>query len=294
MENNDYLSRALNRIIRIDTVLDHRIGEIYNNESLIMTNESIKANCSVRLYQTRNYDSGISSLMFQDSDGAFYPLELRLTETYNEMDYEMMDSRASNAIRNFLKSDANAPALVKNEVVSIVRNATKESNVLFRNSTTGGYERLAYKYKRIMNASSSYSLLPIIARLDLYSSLVSLDSRFAGINIEEAMLIRREEHEAALEEENHERMTLFLTECVLDGITRAADQLFEMKHLSEYAVIFLSMKMEKGRAYTFEELALLFSLDKDMIKNLFVIPALSSDRISIGSGSDGDTVTLIG
>lgn len=294
MENNDYLSRALNRIIRIDTVLDHRIGEIYNNESLIMTNESIKANCSVRLYQTRNYDSGISSLMFQDSDGAFYPLELRLTETYNEMDYEMMDSRASNAIRNFLKSDANAPALVKNEVVSIVRNATKESNVLFRNSTTGGYERLAYKYKRIMNAHSTYSLLPIIARLDLYSSLVSLDSRFAGINIEEAMLIRREEHEAALEEENHERMTLFLTECVLDGITRASDQLFEMKHLSEYAVIFLSMKMEKGRAYTFEELALLFSLDKDMIKNLFVIPALSSDRISIGSGSDGDTVTLIG
>lgn len=294
MENNDYLSRALNRIIRIDTVLDHRIGEIYNNESLIMTNESIKANCSVRLYQTRNYDSGISSLMFQDSDGAFYPLELRLTETYSEMDYEMMDSRASNAIRNFLKSDANAPALLKNEVVSIVRNATKESNVLFRNSTTGGYERLAYKYKRIMNAHSTYSLLPIIARLDLYSSLVSLDSRFAGINIEEAMLIRREEHEAALEEENHERMTLFLTECVLDGITRAADQLFEMKHLSEYAVIFLSMKMERGKAYTFEELALLFSLDKDMIKNLFVIPALSSDRISIGSGSDGDTVTLIG
>ena len=87
MENNDYLSRAQNRIIRIATVLDHRIGDIYNNESLIMTNGNAKANNSIRLYQTRNYDSGISSIMFQDSDGGFYPLELRLTQAYGELDY---------------------------------------------------------------------------------------------------------------------------------------------------------------------------------------------------------------
>ena len=182
----------------------------------------------------------------------------------------------------------------KNEVLSLFKTVSKEASLLFKNSPAGVYERIAYKYKRIMNTSSLYPLLPILARLDLYSSLIGIDARFAGINVEEAMLIRREEHQAALEEDGHERMTLFLTECVLDGITRAADQLFEMKHQSEYAILFLSMKMEKGRAYTFDELSLLFSLDKEMIKNLFVIPALSSDRISIGNGEHGeDTITLI-
>lgn len=294
MENNDYLSRAQNRIIRIATVLDHRIGDIYNNESLIMTNGNAKANNSIRLYQTRNYDSGISSIMFQDSDGGFYPLELRLTQAYGELDYAFLDSKGSNAIRSFLKSDANADAVRKNEVLSLFKTVSKEASLLFKNSPAGVYERIAYKYKRIMNTSSLYPLLPILARLDLYSSLIGIDARFAGINVEEAMLIRREEHQAALEEDGHERMTLFLTECVLDGITRAADQLFEMKHQSEYAILFLSMKMEKGRAYTFDELSLLFSLDKEMIKNLFVIPALSSDRISIGNGAHGeDTITLI-
>ena len=294
MENNDYLSRAQNRIIRIATVLDHRIGDIYNNESLIMTNGNAKANNSIRLYQTRNYDSGISSIMFQDSDGGFYPLELRLTQAYGELDYAFLDSKGSNAIRSFLKSDANADAVRKNEVLSLFKTVSKEASFLFKNSPAGVYERIAYKYKRIMNTSSLYPLLPILARLDLYSSLIGIDARFAGINVEEAMLIRREEHQAALEEDGHERMTLFLTECVLDGITRAADQLFEMKHQSEYAILFLSMKMEKGRAYTFDELSLLFSLDKEMIKNLFVIPALSSDRISIGNGEHGeDTITLI-
>ena len=294
MENNDYLSRAQNRIIRIATVLDHRIGDIYNNESLIMTNGNAKANNSIRLYQTRNYDSGISSIMFQDSDGGFYPLELRLTQAYGELDYAFLDSKGSNAIRSFLKSDANADAVRKNEVLSLFKTVSKEASLLFKNSPAGVYERIAYKYKRIMNTSSLYPLLPILARLDLYSSLIGIDARFAGINVEEAMLIRREEHQAALEEDGHERMTLFLTECVLDGITRAADQLFEMKHQSEYAILFLSMKMEKGRAYTFDELSLLFSLDKEMIKNLFVIPAPSSDRISIGNGEHGeDTITLI-
>ena len=294
MENNDYLSRAQNRIIRIATVLGHRIGDIYNNESLIMTNGNAKANNSIRLYQTRNYDSGISSIMFQDSDGGFYPLELRLTQAYGELDYAFLDSKGSNAIRSFLKSDANADAVRKNEVLSLFKTVSKEASLLFKNSPAGVYERIAYKYKRIMNTSSLYPLLPILARLDLYSSLIGIDARFAGINVEEAMLIRREEHQAALEEDGHERMTLFLTECVLDGITRAADQLFEMKHQSEYAILFLSMKMEKGRAYTFDELSLLFSLDKEMIKNLFVIPALSSDRISIGNGEHcEDTITLI-
>ena len=68
-----------------------------------------------------------------------------------------------------------------------------------------------------------------------------------------------------------------------------------MTRSAEYAVLFLSMKMEKGRAYSFDELSMLFSLDKEMVKNLFVIPSLSSDRISIGTGKDGeDTITLIG
>ena len=227
MENNDYLSRAQNRIIRIATVLDHRIGDIYNNESLIMTNGNAKANNSIRLYQTRNYDSGISSIMFQDSDGGFYPLELRLTQAYGELDYAFLDSKGSNAIRSFLKSDANADAVRKNEVLSLFKTVSKEASLLFKNSPAGVYERIAYKYKRIMNTSSLYPLLPILARLDLYSSLIGIDARFAGINVEEAMLIRREEHQAALEEDGHERMTLFLTECVLDGITRAADQLFD-------------------------------------------------------------------
>ena len=295
MENSDYLSQAQERIIRIATVLDHRIGEIYNNESLVMTNESAKANNSIRLYQTRNYDSGVSAIMFQDTDGSFYPLELRLTEIYSELDYAFMDGKSANAIRSFLKSDANADAVRKNEVISLFRSISKEAESLFKTSPCGLYERLAYKYKKVMTSTSSYPLLPLLARLDLYGSLVSIDERFAGINIEEAMLIRREEHQAALDEKGHERMTLFLTECTLDGITRAADQLYEMKRSAEYAVLFLSMKMEKGRAYSFDELSMLFSLDKEMVKNLFVIPSLSSDRISIGTGKDGeDTITLIG
>ena len=210
MENNDYLSRAQNRIIRIATVLDHRIGDIYNNESLIMTNGNAKANNSIRLYQTRNYDSGISSIMFQDSDGGFYPLELRLTQAYGELDYAFLDSKGSNAIRSFLKSDANADAVRKNEVLSLFKTVSKEASLLFKNSPAGVYERIAYKYKRIMNTSSLYPLLPILARLDLYSLLIGIDARFAGINVEEAMLIRREEPQAALEEDGHERMTLFL------------------------------------------------------------------------------------
>ena len=149
MENNDYLSRAQNRIIRIATVLDHRIGDIYNNESLIMTNGNAKANNSIRLYQTRNYDSGISSIMFQDSDGGFYPLELRLTQAYGELDYAFLDSKGSNAIRSFLKSDANADAVRKNEVLSLFKTVSKEASLLFKNSPAGVYERIAYKYKHV-------------------------------------------------------------------------------------------------------------------------------------------------
>ena len=295
MENNEYLSWAQNTIIRIGTVLDHRIGDIYNNESLIMTNESPKANCSVRLFQAKGYDTGLSSIMFHDHEGGFYPLELRLSEVYSEIDYAYLDSKGVNAIRSFLKSDADASEDISAEVLSLFKNITKEASRMFSSSPTGTFERIAWKYKRVMESGISYPYLPVLARLDLYNSLLSIDSRFAGSNIEEAMLIRREEHEEAIAEEAHERLTLFLSECLLDAITRAADQIAEMRHISEYAVLFLSMKMERGREYTFDELSLLFSLDKELMKNLFVIPALSSDRISIGSTASGeDTITLIG
>lgn len=294
MEAKDYLSRAQSALIRIETVLDHRIGEIYNNESLIMTNESLKANASVRLYQTRGYDSGLSSIMFQDSDGGFYPLEIKLIEIYGLIDYSMVESKRSDPLKEFLKSDANASAEIKAKVLSLFKDAETESLRRF-SGLSSSLERIAYKYHMLMRSDSGYPLLPILARLDLYSSLIKAEPRFAGANIEEAMLIRREEHEEAIAEEAHERLTLFLSECLLDAITRAADQIAEMRHISEYAVLFLSMKMERGREYTFDELSLLFSLDKELMKNLFVIPALSSDRISIGSTASGeDTITLIG
>ena len=294
MEAKDYLSRAQSALIRIETVLDHRIGEIYNNESLIMTNESLKANASVRLYQTRGYDSGLSSIMFQDSDGGFYPLEIKLIEIYGLIDYSMVESKRSDPLKEFLKSDANASAEIKAKVLSLFKDAETESLRRF-SGISSSLERIAYKYHMLMRSDSGYPLLPILARLDLYSSLIKAEPRFAGANIEEAMLIRREEHEEAIAEEAHERLTLFLSECLLDAITRAADQIAEMCHISEYAVLFLSMKMERGREYTFDELSLLFSLDKELMKNLFVIPALSSDRISIGSTASGeDTITLIG
>lgn len=294
MEAKDYLSRAQSALIRIETVLDHRIGEIYNNESLIMTNESLKANASVRLYQTRGYDSGLSSIMFQDSDGGFYPLEIKLIEIYGLIDYSMVESKRSDPLKEFLKSDANASAEIKAKVLSLFKDAETESLRRF-SGISSSLERIAYKYHMLMRSDSGYPLLPILARLDLYSSLIKAEPRFAGANIEEAMLIRREEHEEAIAEEAHERLTLFLSECLLDAITRAADQIAEMRHISEYAVLFLSMKMERGREYTFDELSLLFSLDKELMKNLFVIPALSSDRISIGSTASGeDTITLIG
>lgn len=294
MEAKDYLSRAQSALIRIETVLDHRIGEIYNNESLIMTNESLKANASVRLYQTRGYDSGLSSIMFQDSDGGFYPLEIKLIEIYGLIDYSMVESKRSDPLKEFLKSDANASAEIKAKVLSLFKDAETESLRRF-SGLSSSLERIAYKYHMLMRSDSGYPLLPILARLDLYSSLIKAEPRFAGANIEEAMLIRREEHEEAIAEEAHERLALFLSECLLDAITRAADQIAEMRHISEYAVLFLSMKMERGREYTFDELSLLFSLDKELMKNLFVIPALSSDRISIGSTASGeDTITLIG
>lgn len=294
MEAKDYLSRAQSALIRIETVLDHRIGEIYNNESLIMTNESLKANASVRLYQTRGYDSGLSSIMFQDSDGGFYPLEIKLIEIYGLIDYSMVESKRSDPLKDFLKSDANASAEIKAKVLSLFKDAETESLRRF-SGISSSLERIAYKYHMLMRSDSGYPLLPILARLDLYSSLIKAEPRFAGANIEEAMLIRREEHEEAIAEEGHERLTFFLSECLLDAITRAADQIAEMRHISEYAVLFLSMKMERGKEYTFDELSLLFSLDKELMKNLFVIPALSSDRISIGSTASGeDTITLIG
>lgn len=294
MEAKDYLSRAQSALIRIETVLDHRIGEIYNNESLIMTNESLKANASVRLYQTRGYDSGLSSIMFQDSDGGFYPLEIKLIEIYGLIDYSMVESKRTDPIKEFLKSDANASSEIKTKVLSLFKDAETESLRRF-SGISSSLERIAYKYHLLMRSDSGYPLLPILARLDLYSSLIKAEPRFAGANIEEAMLIRREEHDESIGEESHERLTLFLSECLLDAITRAADQIAEMRHLSEYAVLFLSMKMERGKEYTFDELSLLFSLDKELMKNLFVIPSLSSDRISIGSTASGeDTITLIG
>ena len=127
MEAKDYLSRAQSALIRIETVLDHRIGEIYNNESLIMTNESLKANASVRLYQTRGYDSGLSSIMFQDSDGGFYPLEIKLIEIYGLIDYSMVESKRSDPLKEFLKSDANASAEIKAKVLSLFKDAETES-----------------------------------------------------------------------------------------------------------------------------------------------------------------------
>lgn len=294
MEAKDYLSRAQSALIRIETVLDHRIGEIYNNESLIMTNESLKANASVRLYQTRGYDSGLSSIMFQDSDGGFYPLEIKLIEIYGLIDYSMVESKRSDPLKEFLKSDANVSAEIKTKVLSLFKDAETESLHRF-SGLSSSLERIAYKYHMLMRRDSGYPLLPILARLDLYSSLIKAEPRFAGANIEEAMLIRREEHDESIAEESHERLTLFISECLLDAITRAADQIAEMRHISEYAVLFLSMKMERGKEYTFDELSLLFSLDKELMKNLFVIPALSSDRISIGSTASGeDTITLIG
>ena len=232
--------------------------------------------------------------MFQDSDGGFYPLEIKLIEIYGLIDYSMVESKRSDPLKEFLKSDANASAEIKAKVLSLFKDAETESLRRF-SGLSSSLERIAYKYHMLMRSDSGYPLLPILARLDLYSSLIKAEPRFAGSNIEEAMLIRREEHEEAIAEEAHERLTLFLSECLLDAITRAADQIAEMRHISEYAVLFLSMKMERGREYTFDELSLLFSLDKELMKNLFVIPALSSDRISIGSTASGeDTITLIG
>ncbi len=287
----DYLSATQNTLIRIDTVLSHRIGQIYNNESLIMTNGIVKANASVRLSLARDYDIGVTSLMYHSSNGSYYPLEIRLAEAYGDIDYRY---EKGSAVKSFIKDDKDLDASASEAIWEKVKEIRKKSYKLPK-SPIGVFERLAFKYREIMNLGIDYANKEVVARLELYESLVRLDDRYSGVNVEEAMLIRKEEHDTSLMENSNEKLTYFIAQCVFDGITRAADQIFELRQLGEYAVLFLSLKMERGREYTFDELSALFSLDKELMKALFIIPALSSDRVSIGNAGDGDeTLTLIG
>ncbi len=291
---DEYLKSAQNTLIRVATVLDGRIGEIYNNESLVVSNQEIKCSSSIRLALDSGYDRGSSFLMFQDKDGGFFPFELELVESLAGIEFAYSQKERYRAIREIINKDGSIHDDEKNALNALFEEARRAASTKFRSSPTRDYERLAYEYQIIMKSNMGYQYLGILARLNLYIGLLGLDERFCGINFEEAMLIRREEYIASLQEDGHERLTRFIAECVLDGATRAADLIESLSEKGEYAALFLSMRMEKGKEYTIDEVAILFGMDPDMMKALILVPALSSDKISVGTSKDGkETLSLI-
>lgn len=296
MDKRAYLKKAQSIMLRVMSVIDSRIGDIYNNESLMLLNEDKKASYSLRLAMKRGYDEDELLEVYNDKEEGLVPLETELEQLYTEIDYEYKSQKRFQILDSFIKRDAFLDEKAINAIATLFMNLENESKTAIVDSATSGIERIAYIYKGALKAveCSFFPNMALYARLDLYIRLLNLDDRFTGLNYEEAMFIRRQEHNDALSDEGHERLTAFLAECLLDASIRAADDLVSLKNNGQYATLFLSSKMEKGKTYDIEDLASLFGISSDMLKSLILIPALSSDAVSIGENERGDeTITLL-
>ncbi len=296
MSTNEFERRTENLLLRVQSLLEAKVGTYFNNEALMMVNSSRKANCSIRLYQKRGYDSGVASIMHEDSTGSFAPLEFSLTVRYRMLDFDVFNGSRPTFFKDFLNEDC---PLDKERIKAMSRSYSelnRKSKTLYRTSPVKEYLRLAYRYLEIMrNPDFDFCFKDMLARLDLYHGLIRIDGRFAGLNLEQSMLIRREDHNRLVTDGSVLEMACFIVSSLLDALYHGCDQLDHFRLQSEYAAAYLATRMEKGVPYTIEELGRLFSMTTEMVRMLFILPALGSDSVVVDS-SDGneDRFTLIG
>lgn len=296
MSTNEFERKSENLLMRVQSLLEAKVGTYFNNEALMMINSSRKANCSIRLFQKRGYDSGIASIMHEDSTGSFAPLEFSLTVRYRMLDYDVFNGSRPTFFKDFLTEDC---PLDKERVKAMGKaysDLSRKTKSLYKNSTVKDYLRIAHKYLELMrNPDFDFCFKDMLARLDLYHGLLKLDGRFAGLNIEQSMLIRREDHNRIVEMGDLYETAFFIISCLLDALYHGCDQLDHFRLQSEYASAYLATRMEKGVPYTIEELGRLFSMTTEMVRMLFVLPALGSDSIVVDSSDESeDRFTLIG
>lgn len=269
--------------LRVRETMKNTIGEVYDNETLVFINTEGKASASIRLYQHRGYDSLGTMILSPSKDGGMGPLQFALVHKIHDTEDQVLDGKKYTTYRDFIKE---CSALSEAEYKDILKKriqVAKDAKILFADeSENKSYFIMAYKYIRLMDRKEfDFPFSSIAARLELYHDLMLLDTRYAGVNIEEAFLVRREDHNRIVQSKDVYQMTKFLFECLVMALYTAFDTKSIYDAVSHHAMEYLKTRMERGREYSEEELSKLFGMDEGTFLNLILLPAMSSDELVV-------------
>ena len=149
------------------------------------------------------------------------------------------------------------------------------------------YVNLSYLYGRLLvDPEFDFIYSDVFARFVLYLEMMELDMRLAGIPIEVEFLAHEAEHELVYDAEPEE-IAVFLTDCIVSGLYHAGNVLRWMRKSSELARDYIGSFIKPGERFSARTLSDKLSMDEEMVRHLFIVPAESSEGFLVSTDSKG-------
>ena len=116
--------------------------------------------------------------------------------------------------------------------------------------------------------------------------MIEVDMRFAGLPIEVEFLAHEAEHELVFDAEPEET-SIYFTDCLVSALYHAADVVSWMRKSSMLAKDYIATFIKPGERFSVKTLSEKLSMDEEMVKHLFIVPAESSEGFLVSTDSKG-------
>ncbi|HIV99139.1 MAG TPA: hypothetical protein IAB12_05130 [Candidatus Ornithospirochaeta avicola] len=287
MENNE--KRLENLYYRLSILLENAVGKVFSNEAFIGINVNARANASLKMMQSKDYDSSSCSIFIDSGYGILLPAVSVVSKTLFSLENSMLGIYRSPYLKEFLLEDISIEDAVVDENLKILKRIDARVRTKYKDKVYAPLLRLADKYLMIINSKEiRFNMLPVLARMIIYRDLIKLDSRYAGISFEEDMLSRVDVHNDIVKRSDVTDLACFIAECLIAALYHASNISRYVSLQSEGALKVLSRVMEKGKFYSTKSIADMLYLDTDTVIHLFILPATATDRLAIRRGKNDD------
>ena len=269
---------------RISRLMVRRIGTVFDNESLLEMEREEKVLSSIRLsIAEEDRDQVNPDVEILDEKGIRVGIYEPLLMLYRLGESKILNGERNTAYRAFLKKIAGLDSEESTEILKHLKNLKSRAD----HYSEDRYVNLAYLYGNLLVAPEfDFIYSDVFARFVLYLEMVEMDMRLSGLPIEVEFLAHEAEHELVFDAEPEE-IAIFLTDCIVSALYHAGNVLRWMRKSSELARDYISSFIKPGERFSAKTLSNKLSMDEEMVKHLFIVPAESSEGFLVSTDSKG-------
>ena len=269
---------------RISRLMVRRIGTVFDNESLLEMEREEKVLSSIRLsLADEDRDQVNPDVEILDEKGIRVGIYEPLLLIYRLGESRILNGERNTAYRAFLKKIAGLESEEATEVLKHLKNLRSRAS----SYSDDKYVNLAYLYGRMLVAPEfDFIYSDVFARFVLYLEMIETDMRLSGLPIEVEFLAHEAEHELVFDAEPEE-IAIFLTDCIVSALYHAGNVLRWMRKSSSLARDYIGSFIEPGERFSAKTLSDKLSMDEEMVRHLFIVPAESSEGFLVSTDSKG-------